>query len=166
MTKEQIIKICDRKFIGCDQLILINKNDTSDASLEFYNSDGGISGACGNGTRCIADLLGKESNKKEIVLTTLSGKLKSNIVGEKMVSTEIGVAKTKWDEIPLSKELNTNNLGIKIIDKNNNKFSGGTAVNVGNPHVVFFVDNNENFEIKKIGPEIENHSLFLSLIHI
>ena len=160
LTKEQIIKICDRKFIGCDQLILINKNDISDASLEFYNSDGGMSSACGNGTRCIADLLGKENNKKEIVLTTLSGKLKSNIVGEKMVSTEIGVAKTKWDEIPLSKELNTNNLGIKIIDKNNNEFSGGTAVNVGNPHIVFFVDNNENFEIEKIGPEIENHSLF------
>ena len=160
LTKEQVIKICDRKYIGCDQLILINKNDTSDASLEFYNSDGGMSGACGNGTRCIADLLGKENNKKEIVLTTLSGKLKSNIVGEKMVSTEIGVAKTKWDEIPLSKELNTNSLGIKIIDKNNNEFSGGTAVNVGNPHIVFFVDNNENFEIEKIGPEIENHSLF------
>ena len=160
LTKEQIIKICDRKFIGCDQLILIKKNDISDASLEFYNSDGGISGACGNGTRCIADLLGKENNKKEIVLTTLSGKLKSNIVGEKMVSTEIGVAKTKWDEIPLSKELNTNNLGIKINDKNNNEFSGGTAVNVGNPHVIFFVDNNENFEIEKIGPTIETHSLF------
>ena len=160
LTKEQIIKICDRKFIGCDQLILINKNDTSDASLEFYNSDGGISGACGNGTRCIADLVGKESNKKEIILTTLSGNLKSKIVGDKIVSTEIGIAKTKWDEIPLSKELNTNNLGIKIIDKNNNEFSGGVTVNVGNPHVVFFVDNNENFEIEKIGPKIENHSLF------
>ena len=139
---------------------MIKKSDISDASLEFYNSDGGMSGACGNGTRCIADLLGKENNKKEIVLTTLSGKLKSKIVGEIMVSTEIGVAKTKWDEIPLSKELNTNNLGIKIIDKNNNAFSGGTAVNVGNPHVVFFVDNNENFEIEKIGPKIETHSLF------
>ena len=159
-TKEQIVKICNRKFIGCDQLILIKKNDVTDASLEFYNSDGGMSGACGNGTRCIADLLGKESNKKEIILTTLSGNLKSNIVGEKIVSTEIGVAKTNWDEIPLSKKLNTNNLGIKINDKNDNEFSGGTAVNVGNPHVVFFVDNNENFEIQKIGPEIENHSFF------
>ena len=59
LNKEQIIKICDRKFVGCDQLILIKKNETSDASLEFYNSDGGMSGACGNGTRCIADLLGK-----------------------------------------------------------------------------------------------------------
>ncbi len=160
LTKEQIVKICDRKFIGCDQLILIKKNHTSDASLEFYNSDGGMSGACGNGTRCVANLLAKEINKKEIILTTLSGNLKSNIVGEKIVSTEIGLAKTKWNEIPLSKELDTNNLGIKINDKNENEFSGGTAVNVGNPHVVFFVNNNENFEIEKIGPEIENHSLF------
>ena len=160
LTKEQVIKICDRKYIGCDQLILIKKNNTSDASLEFYNSDGGISGACGNGTRCIASLLGKETNKKEIILTTLSGNLKSKIVGDKIVSTEIGIAKTKWDEIPLSKELNTNNVGIKINDKNNNEFSGGVTVNVGNPHVVFFVDNNENFEIEKIGPKIENHSLF------
>ena len=160
LTKEQIVKICDRKFVGCDQLILIKKNDNSDASLEFYNSDGGMSGACGNGTRCIADLLAKEINKKEIILTTLSGNLKSNIVGEKIVSTEIGLAKTKWNEIPLSKELDTNDLGIKINDKNENEFSGGTAVNVGNPHVVFFVNNNENFEIEKIGPEIENHSLF------
>ena len=56
-SKEQIIKICDRKFIGCDQLIIIKKNRELDASLEFYNSDGSTSGACGNGTRCAAYLL-------------------------------------------------------------------------------------------------------------
>jgi len=160
LTKEQIIKICDRNFIGCDQLILVKKNETSDAALEFYNSDGGVSGACGNGTRCVANLLSKESDKKEIILTTLSGDLKSQIIAEKLVSTEIGVAKTKWNEIPLSEDLDTNNLKIKLMDLNKNEFFGGTAVNVGNPHVIFFVDNNENFEIKKIGPEIENHSLF------
>ena len=160
LTKEQIIKICDRNFIGCDQLILIKKNETSDAALEFYNSDGGVSGACGNGTRCVANLLSKESDKKEIILTTLSGDLKSQIIAEKLVSTEIGIARTKWNEIPLSKDLDTNNLKIKLMDLNKNEFFGGTAVNVGNPHIIFFVDNNENFEIKKIGPEIENHSLF------
>ena len=160
LTKEQIIKICDRNFIGCDQLIFIKKNKTSDAALEFYNSDGGVSGACGNGTRCVANLLSKESDKKEIILTTLSGDLKSQIIAEKLVSTEIGIARTRWNEIPLSKDLDTNNLKIKLIDLNKNEFFGGTAVNVGNPHVIFFVDNNENFEIKKIGPEIENHSLF------
>ena len=160
LTKDQIIKICDRKFVGCDQLILIKKNDTSDATLEFFNSDGGTSGACGNGTRCIADLLARESNKKTIILTTLSGNLKSEILDEKIVSTEIGIAKTNWNEIPLSKKIDTKNLNIKISDLNNNEHFGGTAVNVGNPHVIFFVDDNENFEIKKIGPEIENHILF------
>ena len=160
LTKQQIIKICDRKFIGCDQLILINKNDTSDASLEFYNSDGGTSGACGNGTRCVADLLSKENNKSLIILTTQSGDLKSEILGNRLVSTEIGKGKTEWNEIPLSKKLDTNNLNIKISDLDNNNYTGGAAVNVGNPHVIFFVDNNENFEIQKIGPVIEHHSLF------
>ena len=160
LTKQQIIKICDRKFIGCDQLILINKNETSDASLEFYNSDGGTSGACGNGTRCVADLLSKENNKSLIILTTQSGDLKSEILGNRLVSTEIGKGKTEWNEIPLSKKLDTNNLNIKISDLDNNNYTGGAAVNVGNPHVIFFVDNNENFEIQKIGPVIEHHSLF------
>ena len=160
LTKQQIIKICDRKFIGCDQLILINKNDTSDASLEFYNSDGGTSGACGNGTRCVADLLSKENNKSLITLTTQSGDLKSEILGNRLVSTEIGKGKTEWNEIPLSKKLDTNNLNIKISDLDNNNYTGGAAVNVGNPHVIFFVENNENFEIQKIGPVIEHHSLF------
>ena len=160
LSKEQIIKICDREFVGCDQLILINKNETSDASLEFYNSDGGTSGACGNGTRCVADLLSKENNKSLITLTTQSGDLKSEILGNRLVSTEIGKGKTEWNEIPLSKKLDTNNLNIKISDLDNNNYTGGAAVNVGNPHVIFFVDNNENFEIKKIGPEIEHHPLF------
>ena len=160
LSKDQIVKICDRKFIGCDQLIIIKKNEISDASLEFYNSDGSTSGACGNGTRCVANLLAKESNKNSIVLTTLSGNLKSEILGDRIVSTEIGIGKTEWSEIPLSKNLNTNNLNIKITDKNNNEHTGGTAINVGNPHIIFFVDNNNNFNIQKIGPEIENHEFF------
>tara|TARA_B100000029_G_scaffold166391_1_gene162635 strand:+ start:36 stop:860 length:825 start_codon:yes stop_codon:yes gene_type:complete len=160
LSKEQIIKICDRNFIGCDQLILIEKNNTSDASLKFFNSDGGESGACGNGTRCVADLISKEKDNKTIILTTLSGNLKSEILGNNLVTTEIGNAKIKWNEIPLSSELDTKNLDIKINDLNNNEHSGGTAINVGNPHIVFFVDEIENFDIEKIGPQIENHKIF------
>ena len=160
LSKEQIIKICDRNFIGCDQLILIEKNNLSDANLKFFNSDGGESGACGNGTRCVADLISKEKGSKTITLTTLSGNLESKILGNSLVTTEIGIAKIKWNEIPLSNELNTKNLGIKINDLNNKEHSGGTAINVGNPHVVFFVDEINNFDIEKIGPQIENHKLF------
>ena len=160
LSKEQMIKICDRNFIGCDQLILIEKDNTTNARLKFFNSDGGESGACGNGTRCVADLISKENGKKNIILTTLSGNLKSEILGNNLVTTEIGEAKTKWHEIPLSKELNTLNLNIKIYDKKNNEHIGGTAVNVGNPHVIFFVDELQNFDISIIGPQLETHKIF------
>jgi diaminopimelate epimerase len=160
LKKNQIIKICDRNFIGCDQLILIKKNRKIDAGLEFYNSDGSTSGACGNGTRCIADFLSQESGKKEITTWTSSGLLKSKILGNNLVETEIGIPKTNWEEIPLSRKLDTKNLEIEIIDINNNKHVGGIAINVGNPHIVFFVNDIESFDLKKIGPEIENHKLF------
>ena len=160
LSKEQIVKICDRNFIGCDQLILVEKDKTSDAHLKFFNSDGGESGACGNGTRCVADLISKEKDSKTIIFTTLSGILKSEILGNNLVTTEIGNAKVRWDEIPLSNESDTKNLKIKINDLNNNEHSGGTAINVGNPHIIFFVDEINNFDISKIGPQIENHKMF------
>ena len=65
LNKDQIIKICDRNFIGCDQLVYINNSDNADADLEFYNSDGSAADACGNGTRCVAFLLSKEKNTKK-----------------------------------------------------------------------------------------------------
>ena len=160
LSKEQIIKICDRNFVGCDQLIFIEKDNISDARLKFFNSDGGESGACGNGTRCVADLISKEKDNRIINLITLSGNLKSEILENNLVTTEIGRAKTKWNEIPLLEESNTLNLNIKINDINKNEYYGGTAVNVGNPHVVFFMDEIEIFDITKIGPQIENHKMF------
>ena len=160
LTKKQIIKICNRNFLGCDQLIFIETDKSADAFLKFYNSDGGESGACGNGTRCVADLISKEVNNKSIVFKTISGYLRSEILGNKIVTTEIGKAKIEWNEIPLSEKLNTKNLNIKISDKDNKEYSGGTAVNVGNPHIVFFVNQVDNFDIRKIGPNIENHKIF------
>jgi diaminopimelate epimerase len=160
LSKDQIIKICDRDFIGCDQLILIKKNSEIDANLEFYNSDGSVSEACGNGTRCIADFLSKEGNQKEISVLTSSGLLKSKILGNNLVETEMGIPKTNWEEIPLSKKLDTKDLKIEIMDQNNNNHIGGIAVNVGNPHIIFFVNDIENFDLRKIGSEIENHELF------
>ncbi len=160
LTNDQVKKICHRNFIGCDQLILVKKNEKTDADMKFYNSDGSTSGACGNGTRCVAYLLSKEMNKDKIILGTESGSLESKILKEKIVETKIGRAKTKWDEIPLLKELNTINLNYKIVDKNNKEYFGGTAVNVGNPHIIFFINNIEDFNLKKIGPEIENDKLF------
>ena len=160
LTNDQIKKICNRNFIGCDQLIYIKKNEKIDADMKFYNSDGSVSGACGNGTRCVAYLLSKEINKNKIVLGTESGNLESKILEEKLVETKLGIAKINWDEIPLAEKSNTIDLKYKIIDKNNKDHFGGTAVNVGNPHIIFFVNNIEDFNLEKIGPEIENNKLF------
>ncbi|MBT91863.1 MAG: diaminopimelate epimerase [Candidatus Pelagibacter sp.] len=160
LSKDQIVKICKRNFIGCDQLIFINKSQSSHSSLVFYNSDGSISGACGNGTRCVARLLSIENKQKTISLETSSGILNSNILDNNLVETNIGKATIEWNKIPLSKKVDTKNLGIKIKSKDNSNYIDGIAVNVGNPHVIFFVENIDNFDIQKIGPEIENHELF------
>ena len=160
LTRDQIIRICDRKFIGCDQLIFVNKSNKGDAEMEFYNSDGSISGACGNGTRCVAFLISKETDKKVVDLFVGSNHLKSKILENSEVETIIGVPKTHWKDIPMSENLDTKNLGIEISDKNNSSSKGGIAVNVGNPHVIFFVDNIDNFDLEKIGPMVENNNLF------
>ena len=160
LSNEQIVKICNREFIGCDQLIIIKDNSETDASVEFFNSDGSPSGACGNGTRCVADLLSKEKKKNSITVTTKSGNLNSKILGNNMVTTQIGVARTEWHEIPLSKNLDTKNLNIKILDSDNKEFFGGMAINVGNPHLIFFIKNLEKFNIEKIGPQLEVHEFF------
>ena len=160
LSSDQIIKICSRSFIGCDQLIIMNHSDESDADLIFYNSDGSESGACGNGTRCVAYLISEENNKKEIILRTKSGVLNSKILDKNLVETVIGIPKTEWKEIPISQKMDTKNLNLKITDNNKNEYFGGTAVNVGNPHAIFFVDKLENFNLKDIGPNLEINKLF------
>ena len=115
LTKDQIVKICDRNFIGCDQFIIIKKNSELDAGLEFYNSDGSVSGACGNGTRCVAYLLSKENNKKEITVWTASAILKSNVLKDYLVETQIGPPKIKWDEIPINEKKILKTLVLKLL---------------------------------------------------
>ena len=159
LRNKDIIKICNRKFIGCDQLIIIREADQNDAELIFYNSDGSLAGACGNGTRCVAYLLSKENNKNLITLKTLGGMLESKIYENQIVETKIGPGKLGWADIPLKEKMDTRNLNFNFEDIQV-EMKNGTAINVGNPHVVFFVDELEKFNIEKIGPKIENHNFF------
>ena len=110
LTRDQIIRICDRKFIGCDQLIFVKKSNKGDAEMEFYNSDGSKAEACGNGTRCVAYFLSKENGNKEISVWTSSGNLKSKIFENNEVETEIGIPKLNWNENPLSQNKDAKNL--------------------------------------------------------
>ena len=160
LSKDQIIRICDRSFIGCDQLIYINNSKEADAEVVFFNSDGSRSDACGNGTRCVAYLLSIEKNKKNIDLMVASKVLSSKIFENNVVETAIGSPTLEWDKIPLTKNLDTRNLSLGMFDINGEEIKGGIAVNVGNPHIIFFCQNIKNVDIKKYGPLIENHELF------
>ena len=160
LTKDQVIKISSRNNIGCDQVIFIEKDESNEAFLKFYNSDGGEISACGNGSRCVAYFLMKENKNKKISLKTKAGILKAELNNNNLVSINMGQPNFEWNKIPLLKKMNNENLGIKINDRNGKEVKGGFSLSVGNPHVIFFVKDFDLFDLQKIGPEIENHSYF------
>ena len=160
LSKDEIIKISDRNNIGCDQVIFIEKDKNNNPFLKFYNSDGGEISACGNGSRCVAYFLMKENNNKKISLRTKSGILKAELNDKNLVSINIGEPNFEWNKIPLSKEMDYKNLKIKIKSINNKLIEGGFSLSVGNPHVIFFVENLNEFNLEEIGPDIENHTYF------
>ena len=160
LTKDQIVKISNRNNIGCDQVIFIDKDKSSNAFLKFYNSDGGEISACGNGSRCVAYLLMKENNSKEISLRTKVGTLQAELSDKNLVSINMGQPNFEWNKIPLLKEMDNKNLRIKINSIDGKEMTGGFSLSVGNPHIVFFVENFNQFNLKEIGPKIENHNYF------
>jgi diaminopimelate epimerase len=158
ITKSLINRLSDRKSgAGCDQLITINSSEQSEihAVIEIFNSNGDKAEACGNGTRCVAKLLFDEVKKNEINILSDTGILKAINKGDGNISVNLGKISTAWEEIPLSEKIDTLNIPIKI-----KGFSNGVAVNIGNPHIVFFGNNINDVDLKEIGPIIENNKLF------
>ena len=159
LRKDQISLIANRKFgLGCDQLIIIKKgNKFFDVEILMYNSDGSETDTCGNGTRCVASILFNEKNNEIYKIKTKAyvvsaWKDKSN---KNFISVDLGTIKTQWHEIPLEKEVNT-----LFLDLNEKDLNLASCLSLGNPHTVFFVKDLHNIDIKKIGKNIENHSLF------
>jgi len=159
LSKQQIINIADRKKgVGCDQVIIMDKDKEkkTNAKITFYNSDGGETGACGNGSRCISYFLMNEKKLTKSKINTESGILAAKLTGKTEVSIDMGIPNFDWKKIPLSKKMN--NAKVKIKTKNLGILTGYT-LSVGNPHVIFFKE--ITFELlKKIGPQIEHHEFF------
>jgi len=160
LTKDQIVKISDRNNIGCDQVIFIDKDKNSNAFLKFYNSDGGEISACGNGSRCVAYLLMKENKNKEILIKTRVEILQAKLNDKNQVTINMGQPKFDWNKIPLLKKMDNKNLKIKINNISGKEIVGGFSLSIGNPHVVFFIEDLNQFDLKEIGPKVENHNYF------
>ena len=157
LTKEKIIELGSRTNIGFDQIIFIEKEKENSYPITIFNSDGGEISACGNGSRCVAYLLGKNLNTKEIKLKTKNRILNAKIVKDFNVELEMGKPLLSFEDIPLSKKINPGNISLNI---DNKTFDAGVCVNVGNPHIIFFVKDCFENDLKEIGPKIENHDLF------
>ncbi len=163
LTKEKIIELGSRTNIGFDQIIFIDKENESSFPIKIFNSDGGEVSACGNGSRCVAYLLGKKLNTNEIKLKTNNRILNAKIIGNLQVELEMGKPLFSFEDIPLSKTINPADITLDI---NNKTFDGGFCVNIGNPHIIFFVKNCFEFDLNTIGPKIENHDLFPEKINV
>ena len=164
ISKEIINKLSDRKSgAGCDQLITINNNSSNDhdVCIKIYNPDGDKAEACGNGTRCVAKLLFDEKNSTDLKIKSDAGILIAKKIDSQNISVNLGKLSNNWQDIPLAKEINTLNVPVKI-----DGFSLGVAVNIGNPHIVFFGSNIDNIDLTSIGPKIENNKLFPNKINV
>ena len=151
-----ISKISNRRLgIGCDQVMIIENTDNPENfNVKMYNSDGSETGACGNGTRCVADYLMKKNNLNSLTIKSISNDLLCNKT-HNLVTVNMGTPKFGWNEIPLSKEQDTQNVKL-------DEFKA-FCLSMGNPHAVIFMSNLEeleNLKLKSIGPRLEKHASF------
>ena len=164
MTPSRAKAIADRHFgVGCDTLALITPGDAQvDAKLRFFNADGGEVESCGNATRCIARLLMDERGLARVKLDSKGGMLICSDAGRGLVTVDVGVPKFDWRDIPLAEAADTENLSIPV----DGKTIAATAVLMGNPHCILFVEDAEQAPLTELGPKLETHKLFPTRINV
>lgn len=140
--------------IGCDQLIplLPPQDEGADVFMRIINSpDATEAQACGNATRCVADILMKETGRDQVVIQTVAGLLYCTCEPDGLITVDMGVPRLQWHEIPISKQCDTLHMPLP---------GDPVGVNIGNPHAVFFVEDVEDLAVDKIGPKMEHNPLF------
>jgi diaminopimelate epimerase len=158
LNPDQVREIADRhKGIGCDQVILLENTGTglADVSMRIFNADGGEVEACGNASRCIAALLMDELKRDHVIIETMGGLLDAEEGTDGEIVIDMGRVKRDWRDIPLKEAVDTLHVPVSM-----GPLSDPAAVNVGNPHAVFFVDDVSKIDLAAIGPKIEHHAMF------
>ena len=157
------------KIAKFDQLIILEpSSENADVFMRIYNADGTEAGACGNATRCVGRILMAEKVAKSVSVDTLAGIL--NVYSTSRVDrvmVDMGKPKFEWNEIPLAREFpDTNNLDFQFNLDDNPTLANPSVVNVGNPHVIFWVDDIESIDLATIGPKLEVDALFPERVNV
>ncbi len=153
-----------RRGIGCDQILVIRPSARADIRMDILNHDGSASGACGNGTRCVADLVMRSGMKTDtdgvLSIETDGGDLRAWRDGAE-IAVDMGPVSTAWDQVPLAGEADTLAvpLGVEGL---------GDAVchSLGNPHAVVFVEDAEAIDLDRLGPLVETSALFPDRVNL
>lgn len=141
--------------VGCDQILVLEASLSADAFMRVYNADGGEVSACGNGARCAAALLMAESGRDRAALDTAAGPLAARAGEDGQVSVDMGEPRLDWRDIPLAEARDTLHVGLAA-----GPLADPAAVNMGNPHAVFFVADAEAVDLERWGPALETDPLF------
>ena len=149
-------ELADRRSgIGCDQLIVLEPSTSADLRMRIFNPDGGEVGACGNATRAVGLLEGRP-----VRIETLGGELTAE-PGTGGIAVDMGAPRLEWDQIPLAYAMDTLSLPVAW-----EMLENPVAVNMGNPHAVFFVDDCDAVELDRLGPAIEHDPLFPQRVNV
>ena len=150
LSKKQILTICDRRLgLGCDQLIFLLDSKKANRKMVIFNSDGSEAEACGNAARCAAWITMYRIRKKQATIEAKDRIIQAKLEENDMVTMNMGKSDFAWKNIPLSKP---------IEELSENYFSPlpiPIAVNIGNPHAIFFVDDIKKFNLQELGSKIE-----------
>ena len=159
-------RLADRRLgIGCDQILVLRDCDTADLRMDILNQDGSPSGACGNGTRCVADMMMNELQQDRIQIETDGGMLAAWRAADGDIAVDMGPVKTGWQDVPLASAADTLHVPLDIAGVD---AAGLDAVchSLGNPHAVVFVEDAERVDIERIGPLVETAPLFPDRVNL
>ncbi len=160
--------------LAFDQLMVLHepRSAGADAFMVIYNRDGSQAEACGNGTRCVAFILTRGTPREKLVLETAAARLECLRRAETVFTVDMGRPRFAWNEIPLREPFHdTRKIELQIGPIDAPILHTPSAVNMGNPHAIFWVDDIEAYDLGKIGPLLENHPIFperanISLAHV
>ena len=156
ITPARAAAIANRRTgIGCDQLILLEPSNIADLKMRIFNADGSEVEACGNASRCVVKLIGRD-----ITIETAGGVISGEKTGDE-ITLDMGLPKFGWDEIPLAYAMDTLAMPVGWEELQN-----PAAINVGNPHVIFLVEDNQAVDLERLGPVIEHDEIFPERVNV
>ena len=155
-------RLADRRLgIGCDQILVIRSSQEADIRMDILNQDGSLSGACGNGTRCVADLVMAETGAERISIVTDGGMLSAWRAADDQISVDMGPVFTGWQDVPLAESMDTLHVPLGVAG-----LPDAVCHALGNPHAVVFVEDAEGLDLARLGPQVEQSSLFPDRVNL